>query len=65
MECVAYGLWLHRMTGSATEANRFGRECGVVHSPARAGDEGPPVADGRPSASRATAPRGAGAGGRG
>ncbi|MCZ0999662.1 DUF6417 family protein [Streptomyces mirabilis] len=41
MVSVAYGLWLHRMTGSATEANRFGREYGVVHSPARAGDEGP------------------------
>ncbi|WP_323138865.1 DUF6417 family protein [Streptomyces mirabilis] len=55
MESVAYGLWLHRMTGSAAEANRFGREYGVVHSPARAGDEGPPVADGRPSAVGAAA----------
>ncbi|MFF8029611.1 DUF6417 family protein [Streptomyces sp. NPDC007896] len=36
MESVAYGLWLHRMTGSAAEANRFAREYGVVHSPARA-----------------------------
>ncbi|MET7852327.1 DUF6417 family protein [Streptomyces avermitilis] len=27
---VAYGFWLHRMTGSATKANRFGREYGVV-----------------------------------
>ncbi|MFE2669258.1 DUF6417 family protein [Streptomyces mirabilis] len=36
MESVAYGLWLHRMTGSAAEANRFVREYGVVHSPARA-----------------------------
>ena len=26
MESVAYGLWLHRMTGAAAEANRFGRE---------------------------------------
>ncbi|GAX58246.1 DUF6417 family protein [Streptomyces olivochromogenes] len=46
MESVAYGLWLHRMTGSAAEANRFAREYGVVHSPARASDEGPPVARG-------------------
>ncbi|MFD7053210.1 DUF6417 family protein [Streptomyces mirabilis] len=38
MESVAYGLWLHRMTGSAAEANRFGREYGVVYSPARASD---------------------------
>ncbi|MER5665303.1 DUF6417 family protein [Streptomyces mirabilis] len=33
---VAYGFWLHRMTGSAAEANRFAREYGVAHSPARA-----------------------------
>ncbi|MFF2518757.1 DUF6417 family protein [Streptomyces sp. NPDC058086] len=38
MESVAYGLWLHRMTGSAAEANRFAREYGVEHSPARASD---------------------------
>ncbi|MFF2130032.1 DUF6417 family protein [Streptomyces olivochromogenes] len=38
---MAYGLWLHRMTGSAAEANRFGREYGVVRSPARTG--GPAV----------------------
>ncbi|WP_329537613.1 DUF6417 family protein (plasmid) [Streptomyces sp. NBC_01450] len=36
MVSVAYGLWLHRMTGSAAEANRFGREYGVVYSSARA-----------------------------
>ncbi|MEU2740111.1 DUF6417 family protein [Streptomyces sp. NPDC007095] len=65
MESVAYGLWLHRMTGSAAEANRFGREYGVVHSPARASDEGPPAADGLPSAARADARGGAGASGRG
>ncbi|SOE33786.1 hypothetical protein SAMN05442782_10868 [Streptomyces sp. OK228] len=47
---VAYGLWLHRMTGSAAEANRFAREYGVVHTPARASDEGPPAVDGLPSA---------------
>ncbi|MFF2134068.1 DUF6417 family protein, partial [Streptomyces olivochromogenes] len=41
MESVAYGLWLHRMTGSAAEANRFGREYGVVHDPVRTSDEGP------------------------
>jgi hypothetical protein len=58
MESVAYGLWLHRMTGSAAEANRFGREYGVVHSPARASDEGPPVVDGRPSATGAAAQNG-------
>ncbi|XES01392.1 DUF6417 family protein [Streptomyces sp. S1D4-11] len=39
MRSVAYGLWLHRMMGSAAEANRFGREYGVVHSPARASGE--------------------------
>ncbi|KPI14343.1 hypothetical protein OK006_10926 [Actinobacteria bacterium OK006] len=47
MESVAYGLWLHRMSGSAAEANRLGREYGVVYSPARASDEGSPAADGR------------------
>ncbi|MFF3584910.1 DUF6417 family protein [Streptomyces mirabilis] len=50
MASVAYGLWLHRMTGSAAEANRFGREYGVVHDPTQASDEGPPAAEGRPSA---------------
>ncbi|MFE2467631.1 DUF6417 family protein [Streptomyces mirabilis] len=54
MESVAYGLWLHRMTGSAAEANRFGREYGVVYSPARASGEEPPAVRG-----------GAGVGGRG
>ncbi|MGW4994885.1 DUF6417 family protein [Streptomyces mirabilis] len=46
MESVAYGLWLHRMTGSAAEANRFAREYGVVHGPARASREGPPAVRG-------------------
>ncbi|WP_329375846.1 DUF6417 family protein [Streptomyces sp. NBC_01483] len=32
------------MTGSAAEANRFGREYGVVHSPARDSAVGPPGA---------------------
>jgi hypothetical protein len=62
MESVAYGLWLHRMTGSAAEANRFGREYGVVHDPARAWGEGLPAADGRPPAA---AQGGAGSSGRG
>ncbi|MER5927257.1 DUF6417 family protein [Streptomyces mirabilis] len=44
---VGYGLWLHRMTGSAAEANRFAREYGVAHNPARASDEGPPTVDAR------------------
>jgi hypothetical protein len=46
MESVAYGLWLHWMTGSAAEANRFAREYGVVHSPARDSGEGPPAVRG-------------------
>ncbi|MFF2132473.1 DUF6417 family protein [Streptomyces olivochromogenes] len=62
MESVAYGLWLHRMTGSAAEANRFGREYGVVHDPVRVSDEGPAAAEGRPSAA---AGDGAGVSGRG
>ncbi|MFC4506082.1 MULTISPECIES: DUF6417 family protein [Streptomyces] len=33
MESVAYGFWLHQMTGSAGEANRFGRAYGVLHQP--------------------------------
>jgi hypothetical protein len=33
MESVAYGFWLHRLTGSALEANRFGREYGVIYQP--------------------------------
>ncbi len=32
MESVVYGLWLHRMTGSAAEPNRFGREYSIVRS---------------------------------
>ncbi|MFF0134620.1 DUF6417 family protein [Streptomyces mirabilis] len=54
MDSVAYGLWLHRMTGSAAEVNRFAREYGVVHSPARDSGEGPRAVRG-----------GAGVGGRG
>ncbi|MFD9512788.1 DUF6417 family protein [Streptomyces mirabilis] len=41
---VARGLWLHRMAGSAAEADRFACEYGVVHSPARGSGEGPPAA---------------------
>ncbi|MFJ4836338.1 DUF6417 family protein [Streptomyces sp. NPDC088747] len=37
IESVAYGLWLHRMAGSAAEANRFGREYGVLHRAASQG----------------------------
>jgi hypothetical protein len=65
MESVAYGLWLHQMTGSAAEANRFGREYGVVHRPATAGNEGSPAVDGLPSAAGAAAQGGAGVSGRG
>ncbi|WP_329536778.1 DUF6417 family protein (plasmid) [Streptomyces sp. NBC_01450] len=57
MVSVAYGLWLHRMTGSAAEANRFGREYGVVYSPARASDN--------PSAAGGAARGGTGGSGRG
>ncbi|WP_229871152.1 DUF6417 family protein [Streptomyces phaeofaciens] len=39
MVSVAYGFWLHRMTGSALEANRFARDYGITHDPA-AGAEG-------------------------
>ncbi|MFF2133390.1 DUF6417 family protein [Streptomyces olivochromogenes] len=39
---VAYGLWLHRMTGSAAEANPLAREYGVVRTrdPGRRGVSG-------------------------
>ncbi|MFG2365034.1 DUF6417 family protein [Streptomyces mirabilis] len=57
MVSVAYGVWLHRMTGSAAEANRFGREYGVVHSPARPSNN--------PSAVGAAARGGTGVSGRG
>ncbi len=35
MESVAYGFWLHRLTGSALEANRFSRDYAVTHRPVR------------------------------
>jgi hypothetical protein len=34
MASVAYGLWLHKMAGSAAEANRFSRDYGIAHAPA-------------------------------
>ncbi|MFF1443382.1 DUF6417 family protein [Streptomyces sp. NPDC058295] len=33
MECVAYAFWLHRMSRSALEANRFTRDYGITHKP--------------------------------
>ncbi|MEU9309664.1 DUF6417 family protein [Streptomyces sp. NPDC048256] len=33
MESAAYGFWLHRLTGSAAEANRFGRDYKVLYVP--------------------------------
>jgi hypothetical protein len=33
MASVAYGFWLHRMTGSAMEANHFTRDYGITHRP--------------------------------
>ncbi|MGW6521712.1 DUF6417 family protein [Streptomyces sp. NPDC054962] len=33
MESAAYGFWLHRLTGSAAEANRFSRDYGVLYLP--------------------------------
>ncbi|MFE5374728.1 DUF6417 family protein [Streptomyces mirabilis] len=41
---AAYGFWLHRMTGSAAEANRFGREYGVVYNPSPTPGTGPQAA---------------------
>ncbi|WP_333742027.1 DUF6417 family protein [Streptomyces sp. IBSBF 2806] len=34
MESVAYGFWLHKMSGSALEANRFARDYDIFHRPA-------------------------------
>ncbi|MGW2621005.1 DUF6417 family protein [Streptomyces sp. NPDC001500] len=36
MESVAYAFWLHKMSGSALEANRFARDYNVAHDPAPA-----------------------------
>ncbi|MFF4977931.1 DUF6417 family protein [Streptomyces sp. NPDC001083] len=41
---VAYGFWLHRMTGSAAEANRFTREYGATYNPPTSEDRRPPTA---------------------
>ncbi|MCK1822253.1 DUF6417 family protein [Streptomyces sp. XM83C] len=30
MESLGYGVWLHRAPRSAAEANRFGREYGIM-----------------------------------
>ncbi|MET8411291.1 DUF6417 family protein [Streptomyces sp. NPDC005195] len=39
IESVAYGFWLHRLTGSAAEANRFSREYGAIYrAPTSAAD---------------------------
>ncbi|MEU8950793.1 DUF6417 family protein [Streptomyces sp. NPDC048489] len=43
---VAYGFWLHRMTGSAAEANRFFREYGAAYMPSPAGQGDPPTGAG-------------------
>ncbi|MFG3590733.1 DUF6417 family protein [Streptomyces sp. NPDC047990] len=43
---VAYGFWLHRMTGSAAEANRFSREYGAAFDPSSAGLGGLPTGAG-------------------
>ncbi|MFF9275026.1 DUF6417 family protein [Streptomyces griseosporeus] len=37
MESLAYGLWLHGVTRSVAEGNRFGREYGIVYRPATSG----------------------------
>jgi hypothetical protein len=34
MQSVAYGFWLHRLAGSAAEANRFDRDYGHLYQPA-------------------------------
>ncbi|WP_328834600.1 DUF6417 family protein [Streptomyces europaeiscabiei] len=48
MELVAYGFWLHRMTGSAVEANHFSRDYGITHHPAPRPAPRPPSAAPRP-----------------
>ncbi|MFM9700612.1 DUF6417 family protein [Streptomyces europaeiscabiei] len=47
MESVAYGFWLHRMTGSAMEANHFARDYGITHHPAPR--RSPPASSGQTS----------------
>ncbi|MEH0450288.1 DUF6417 family protein [Streptomyces sp. B21-102] len=46
MASVAYAFWLHKMSGSALEANRFTRDYGISH------DDGPRA---EPSADRSAA----------
>ncbi|MEH0450048.1 DUF6417 family protein [Streptomyces sp. B21-102] len=41
MESVAYGFWLHRLSGSAAEANRFNRDYGLLYPPAASDVAGP------------------------
>jgi hypothetical protein len=65
MESVAYALWLHRMTGSAAEANRFAREYGIAHAPSPAELDGPAPGAVVTTAPGKAAPRGAGSIGRG
>ncbi|MFE2973058.1 DUF6417 family protein, partial [Streptomyces sp. NPDC059340] len=64
MGSVAYGLWLHRMTGSAAEANRFAREYGVAHTPSPSEQDGPTPGAVVTAAPGKAAPHGAGASGR-
>jgi hypothetical protein len=35
IDSLSYGLWLHGVTRSAAEANRSGREYGIVYQPVR------------------------------
>ncbi|WP_329528497.1 DUF6417 family protein [Streptomyces sp. NBC_01462] len=37
IESVAYGFWLHGLTGSAAEANRFNREYDAIYRPPTGG----------------------------
>ncbi|MFD4553499.1 DUF6417 family protein [Streptomyces sp. NPDC058469] len=52
MTSAAYGFYLHRLGGSAAEANRFGREYGAIYRSS-------PTA-GEPTLIRMTAVRGPG-----
>ncbi|MET8290063.1 DUF6417 family protein [Streptomyces sp. NPDC005132] len=59
---VAYGFWLHRMTGSAAEANRFLREYGAAYDPSAAEQDDLPAGAG--AAMAALGPPGASCPGR-
>ncbi|MFF2518391.1 DUF6417 family protein [Streptomyces sp. NPDC058086] len=65
MESAAYALWLHGMTGSAAEANRFAREYGVARAPSPAEQDGSAPGAVVTTAPGKAAPRGAGSNGRG